>query len=67
MISEHEYASAVAEFMRKKGVTRCPTVCVLPTHANVGEADRAALRDHAAAREAARQAKLRSYQQMLAS
>jgi hypothetical protein len=67
MMSETEYARAVAEFMRKKGVTRCPTVCVVPTHASVDEADRTALRDYDAAREASRQAKLRNYQQMLAS
>jgi hypothetical protein len=67
MISELEYASAVAEFMRTKGVTRCPTACVVPTHASVGEADRAALRDHQAAREAARLEKLRSFQQMPAA
>lgn len=66
-MSETEYAKAVAEFMRRKGVTRCPTVCVLPTRAAVAEADRVALRDHEAAREAARLAKLRNYQQMLAS
>jgi hypothetical protein len=65
MMSENEYARAVAEFMRKKGVTRCPTACVLPTHASVGEADRAALRDYDAAREAARDAKARSYHQLL--
>ena len=65
MMSEHEYARAIAEFMRRKGVTRCPTACVLPTNASVAEADRAALRDHTAAREAAREAKARSYQQML--
>ena len=65
-MSDTEYARAVAEFMSRKGVTRCPTVCIVPTHASVAEADRAALRDHAAAREAARQAKLRNYQQMLA-
>ena len=64
-MSETEYARAVAEFMSKKGVTRCPTVCVLPTHADVAEADRVALRDYDAAREAARLAKLRNYQQML--
>jgi hypothetical protein len=67
MMSEHEYASAVAEFMRKKGVTRCPTACVLPTHASVDEADRAALRDYDAAREAAREAKARSYHQIVAA
>jgi hypothetical protein len=40
--------------MRKKGITRCPTACAVPTHAAVPEADRAALRDYNAAREAAR-------------
>jgi hypothetical protein len=66
-MSENEYAAAVAEFLRKKGITRCPTACVIPTHANVPEADRAALRDYDAAREAARQEKLNRYQQILAS
>lgn len=66
MISETEYATAVAEFLRKRNVTRCPTVCVVPTRASVTEADRAALRDHDAARDAARQAKLRDHQQILA-
>ena len=66
-MSETEYARAVAEFMSTKGVTRCPTVCIVPTHASVAEADRAALRDYDAAREAARLAKLRNYQQLLAS
>ena len=66
-MSDAEYASAVAEFMSKKGVTRCPTVFVVPTRGSVPEADRAALRDYASAREAARLARLRNYQQMLAS
>jgi hypothetical protein len=66
-MTETEYAKAVAEFMTRKGVTRCPTVCVVPTHASVNEADRNALRDYDAAREAARLAKLRNYQQMLAA
>jgi hypothetical protein len=55
---------AVAEFLRKKGVTRCPTVCVVPTHAEVAEADRAAYRDYVAAREAARLERRRTLQQM---
>lgn len=67
MINDTDYAAAVAEFMSKKGVTRCPTACVVPTRANVPEADRMALRNHASAREAARLAKLRNYQQLLAS
>lgn len=66
-MSETEYAKAVAEFMSRKGITRCPTVCVVPTHASVTEADREALRDYDAARETARQAKLHHYQQMLAA
>lgn len=66
-MSETEYASAVAEFLRKRSITRCPTVCVLPTRASVTEADRTALRDHDAAREVARQAKSRNHQQLLAS
>ena len=66
-MSENEYAAAVAEFLRKKGVTRCPTACVVPTHASVTAADRAALRDHDAAREAAREAKWRNYQQIPAA
>jgi hypothetical protein len=66
-MSETEYAKAIAEFMSRKGVTRCPTVCVVPTHASVNEADRDALRDYEAAREAARLAKLRNYQQILAA
>jgi hypothetical protein len=66
-VSENEYAAAVAEFLRKKGITRCPTACVVRTHGNVNEADRVALRDYDAAREAARQEKLNRYQQILAS
>jgi hypothetical protein len=65
-MSETEYASAIAEFLSKKHVTRCPTACVVPTRASVTDADRAALRDYDAAREAARLAKLRNHQQPLA-
>jgi len=42
---------AVAEFIRTKGITRCPTACVLPTQALLGAADRAALEEHAAKRD----------------
>jgi len=66
-MSDTEYARAVAEFMKKKGVTRCPTACVVPTRASVTDADRAALRNYDAAREAARLEKLRNYRQTLAS
>lgn len=65
-MSDNEYARAIAEFMAKRGVTRCPTACVGATHASVTEADRNALRDHEAAREAARQAKARNHLQIIA-
>ena len=64
-MSEADYEAAVAAFLRTKGVTRCPTVCVIPTQATVAEADRAAYRDHVAAQEAARSEKLKTLQQML--
>ena len=41
----------VAEFIRTRGITRCPTACVLPTTASVPEPDRAALAAHEAALE----------------
>jgi len=66
-MSDIEYARAVAEFLEKRGITRCPTACVVPTHASLTEADRRALRDHSALLEATRQAKLRAYQQVIAS
>lgn len=55
-----EYQAAVAAFLARKGVTRCPTVCVGPTRAEVAEGDRAAYRDHVAAKESARQERLKS-------
>jgi hypothetical protein len=64
-MSEADYQAAVAAFLRTKGVTRCPTVCVVPTQATIAEADRAAYRDHIAAREAARVEKLKTLQQIL--
>jgi len=49
---------AVAEFIRTRGVTRCPTACVLPTQGLVAAADRAALKEHAIERDRIRRAKL---------
>ena len=64
-MSEADYEAAVAEFLRTKGVTRCPTVCVVPTQATVAEADRAAYRDYVAAKEAARLEKQKTIQEIL--
>jgi hypothetical protein len=64
-MSEAEYEAAVAAFLRTKGVTRCPTVCVVPTQATVTEADRAAYRDYVETKEAARLQKQKTLQQIL--
>ena len=64
-MSQSDYEAAVAAFLSTKTVTRCPTVCVVPTRATVAEGDRAALRDYAAAKEAARLAKMKSYHPIL--
>ncbi|HEY3910739.1 MAG TPA: hypothetical protein VGM07_12720 [Stellaceae bacterium] len=49
-----DYERAVALFLLTNRITRCPTVCAVPTQAIVAEDDRAAYRDYVAAREAAR-------------
>ena len=49
MCSE-EYEAAVAAFIRRNGITRCPTACALPTQATPAAADRAALQRYAAIR-----------------
>jgi len=62
-MSQGEQDALIDEFMRKKGITRCPTACAVPTHAAaVSEADRAALRDYSAAKEAARVARAKTFQ-----
>jgi len=49
--------AVIAEFIRTRGITRCPTACVLPTQGSVDEADRAALEEHATVQERSRRAK----------
>jgi stress response protein YsnF len=46
-MTQQEHETAVAAFIRARGVTRCPTACAVPTQASVAEADRAALRERA--------------------
>ena len=46
--------AAVADFIRRRGVTRCPTACVLPTQASVAADDRAALAEYAELRDRVR-------------
>jgi hypothetical protein len=66
-MSQIDYQAAVAEFLRTKSVTRCPTACVAPTRTAVADADRVALRDYSAARETARMERLRNHQQRMAA
>ena len=56
-ISEDDCNTAIAEYIRSNGVTRCPTVCVVPTQASVTEADRAALEEYRSTRERQRREK----------
>jgi hypothetical protein len=65
-MSQTEYEAAVAQFLAKKSITRCPTACVTPTHAAPPESDVAALRNYGAAKEAARMQKMLHPQQRLA-
>ena len=53
-LSSGEYEAAVAEFIRNRGVTRCPTACLVRTQASVHEADRTALEQYEAGREQSR-------------
>jgi len=52
-----DHEAVITEFIRTKGITRCPTACVLPTQGSVDAADRMALEKHAVAQEQARHAK----------
>jgi hypothetical protein len=65
VILEDDCATAIAEFIRTKGITRCPTACVSPTQGLVGAADRAALEEHAVVRDRMRReraaARMRSF------
>jgi len=54
-----DYEAAIAQYLTTKTITRCPTVCVVPTQATVADADRAAYRDHVAAKEAAREQRIK--------
>jgi hypothetical protein len=57
-MSPDEYEAAVAAFIRFRGITRCPTACVVSTQGVIAKADRAALEDYAAAREEVRRRRI---------
>ena len=58
-MSHSEYESAVAEFIRSKGVTRCPTACLAPTQGSIAVTDRVELRRRAEQREMLREERMR--------
>jgi hypothetical protein len=57
-LSSSEYEAEVAAFIRSKGVTRCPTACLVRTQASVPAADRAALERYEAERDRSRRENL---------
>lgn len=54
---EYGSESAIEEFIRTRGVTRCPTACVSPTQGSVTPHDRAALNAYTESREQVRRAR----------
>ena len=51
VMSQSEYEAAVAAYIEKRGITRCPTACVVRTQGTVSLADREALQKRAAEAE----------------
>jgi hypothetical protein len=47
-MSQNEYDAAIAAFIRSKGITRCPTACVVRTQGTVSKSDQEALQKRAA-------------------
>ena len=65
MMSLSEYEAAVAAFIRNKGVTRCPTACLVRTQASAPAADRAVLEHYEAERERSRRTSLAAAAKLL--
>jgi len=57
IVSDYEHEEVIAEYIRTKGVTRCPTACAVPTQGSVDKADRAALEEYAVTRDRQRREK----------
>jgi len=64
-LSPSEYDAAVAAFIRNRGVTRCPTACLVRTQASVPAADRAALELYEAGREQSRRSHIAATARLL--
>ena len=48
-------SAAITAYIQRRGVTRCPTACAIPTHATIPAADRVALAEYGLRRERAHQ------------
>ena len=57
IVSDYEHEEVIAEYIRTKGVPRCPTACAVPTQGSVDKADRAALEEYAVTRDRQRREK----------
>jgi hypothetical protein len=66
-LSPGDYEAAVAAFIRNRGVTRCPTACLVRTQASVPAADRAALDNYEASREQSRRSHIAATARLLHS
>jgi hypothetical protein len=64
-LSPGDYEAAVAAFIRNRGVTRCPTACLVRTQASVPEADRTALEHYEAEREQSRRSHIAATARLL--
>jgi hypothetical protein len=62
-MSHDDRDAEIAAFVRTKGVTRCPTACVLPTQGSPDALDQAALEQYAIARDELRRMKTATRQQ----
>jgi hypothetical protein len=60
-MSQIEHEAAVSAFLRKRGITRCPTACVGITQARVAHADQIALQAYTETKESLRKAKLANH------
>jgi len=56
-VADHSGDPAIAEFIRTRGITRCPTACVVPTQGSVAPDDRAALAEYAESRDRVRRSR----------
>ena len=56
-MSHHDRDAEIAAFIQAKGVTRCPTACVVPTQGSPDLADQAVLGQYAVARDELRRTK----------